>query len=382
MGGFDNQATTIDSAVVAGAGNRATGARSVVVGGGYNVASGPWSFVGGGGRASVSSGGAGTFVEDQVASGAFSAIAGGQGNRASGDLSSIGGGSNNLAGTSATIAGGAHNTALGERAAIGGGFANVASGRNSAIAGGDANLATGDGSTIAGGDLNTASGEESVVVGGRANIASGFQSFAAGHTTNADQDRCALFGLWSSFTSFRCIGATNVMRVGADHGFSVEYHSQRADGGGTRWVGISDVVAGSTIVAWNGAALTDAGVWVNASSSRQRKTDFAAVDTRDVLSRVAALPITTWRYKEGEGDVRHIGPMAEDFWDAFGIGYGSHTIADLDARGVALAAIQALKQQLDQRDGEIDRLTQRLDAMEALLQRLAPPAERTAATGE
>lgn len=34
--------------------------------------------------------------------------------------------------------------------------------------------------------------------------------------------------------------------------------------------------------------------------------------------------------------------MAEDFWESFGVGYGPQTIVDLDARGVALAAIQGL----------------------------------------
>jgi hypothetical protein len=44
--------------------------------------------------------------------------------------------------------------------------------------------------------------------------------------------------------------------------------------------------------------------------------------------------------------------MAEDFHAAFGVGYGPHTIADLDARGVAFAAIQGLNARLEQRVGE------------------------------
>ncbi|HEY1327919.1 MAG TPA: tail fiber domain-containing protein [Casimicrobiaceae bacterium] len=379
MGGFDNQATVIDSAVVAGAGNRATGPRSVVVGGGYNVASGPWSFIGGGGRQTPAAGGAGTTDEDHVASGPFSTIAGGQGNRASGIASTIGGGLRNHAADFATVAGGADNDASAGLAAIAGGDSNHATNQFTAVGGGANNVASGFSSVIAGGQANVASGAYSIVAGGGGNIAAGYGSLAAGNDAHADQDHCALFGLWKpSLTYFNCIGVPNIMRVGADHGFSVEYHSQRADGGGTRWVGIGDVIAGSTIAAWNGAALTDAGVWVNASSSRERKTDFAPVDTHEVLSRVAALPITTWRYKDGEGDVRHMGPMAEDFWDAFGVGYGSHTIADLDARGVALAAIQALKQEVDARNESIDRLQKRLDALETLLRQMSRSAPRVA----
>ncbi len=108
---------------------------------------------------------------------------------------------------------------------------------------------------------------------------------------------------------------------------------------------------------------------MNASSSRDAKTDFSAVDADDVLAKVAALPITTWRYREGEGEVRHIGPMAEDFHAAFGVGYGPHTIADLDARGVALAAIQALNAKLEVQLRERERRADALEAQIAELQR-------------
>ena len=44
--------------------------------------------------------------------------------------------------------------------------------------------------------------------------------------------------------------------------------------------------------------------------------------------------------------------MAEDFNAAFAVGYGPHTIADLDARGVALAAIQGLNVKLEAKIAE------------------------------
>lgn len=48
--------------------------------------------------------------------------------------------------------------------------------------------------------------------------------------------------------------------------------------------------------------------------------DFAAVDPRDVLAKVAALPITTWNYTFEDASVRHIGPMAQDFRTGFDVG--------------------------------------------------------------
>ena len=304
----------------------------MVVGGGYNLASGQWSFVGGGGRQTADPGAAGTYVEDNVAAGDSSTIGGGQGNRTGPNPYS-------------TVAGGRKNTASHF-------FATVA--------GGDANTASGYASTIGGGSGNNATADSASVGWGYHNMASDVLSFAAGIYANANANRCVVFSLWSEPPPGMSCFNSSVFRIAADHGFSIDYYSRRSDGGGTRWVQISDLVANVTIATWTGAYLSDAGVWVSGSSSKASKTDFAAVDTRHVLEQVTHLPITTWRYKQGEGEVRHMGPMAEDFDAAFGIGYGPQTIADLDARGVALAAIQGLNQKLDQKLKEKDATTQRL----------------------
>jgi len=56
--------------------------------------------------------------------------------------------------------------------------------------------------------------------------------------------------------------------------------------------------------------------------------------------------------------------MAEDFWDAFGIGYGDHTIADLDARGVEFAAIQGLNKLVQEKAALIERQQRRIDELQ------------------
>ncbi len=61
------------------------------------------------------------------------------------------------------------------------------------------------------------------------------------------------------------------------------------------------------------------------------------------------LPISKWSYKVEDGSVRHIGPMAQDFAAAFGLGSDDRSIGTVDADGVALAAMQAL---LRDREGE------------------------------
>src|SRR2546423_2766577 len=48
------------------------------------------------------------------------------------------------------------------------------------------------------------------------------------------------------------------------------------------------------------------------TSDRNAKENFAPISPVEVLNKVAALPITTWNFKELH-DGRHIGPMAQDF---------------------------------------------------------------------
>ncbi len=83
-------------------------------------------------------------------------------------------------------------------------------------------------------------------------------------------------------------------------------------------------------------------------SDRNSKRDIEPVDVENVLERVADMPISTWSYKTDAQGVRHLGPMAQDFHAAFGLGEDERSIATLDTSGVALAAIQALHRQVEE----------------------------------
>lgn len=96
-------------------------------------------------------------------------------------------------------------------------------------------------------------------------------------------------------------------------------------------------------------------VAVNITSDRNAKEQFKPVNARDVLERVARLPITEWQYKE-HSDARHIGPMAQDFREAFALGRDEKHITSVDADGVALAAIQGLNEKVVEKDAELARL--------------------------
>lgn len=78
-------------------------------------------------------------------------------------------------------------------------------------------------------------------------------------------------------------------------------------------------------------------------SDRNSKTGIEAVDPSEILAKVRAMPVSTWTYKhDAEDGIRHIGPMAQDFYAAFGTGRDDKGISSLDGSGVALASIQAL----------------------------------------
>jgi hypothetical protein len=110
---------------------------------------------------------------------------------------------------------------------------------------------------------------------------------------------------------------------------------------------------------------------ITPNSDRNLKTDFAVVDATAVLAQVAKLPIQQWRFKAEPKGVKHVGPMAQDFQSAFGLGEIPTAIATVDADGVALAAIQGLNQKLDEKDAEIQDLKQSIADLKKMVQSLA-----------
>jgi hypothetical protein len=94
------------------------------------------------------------------------------------------------------------------------------------------------------------------------------------------------------------------------------------------------------------------------------------VDSQDVLAKVSALPLSTWNYRSQNPEVRHIGPMAQDFRAAFNVGENETGISAVDADGVALAAIQGLNQKLDASRAENAELKERVAQLEQAVRKL------------
>jgi hypothetical protein len=104
------------------------------------------------------------------------------------------------------------------------------------------------------------------------------------------------------------------------------------------------------------------------SSSRELKRDIRPVDVHDVLERLSSVPVAEWTFK-GEG-TRHVGPMAEDFQAAFGLGQSGTGLSLTDTNGVALAAIQALHAELQSLRKQVDDQSQLLEEQRQEIQAL------------
>lgn len=115
------------------------------------------------------------------------------------------------------------------------------------------------------------------------------------------------------------------------------------------------------------------------------KENFAEVDGYEVLERLNNIPVLTWNYINDDADIQHMGPMAQDFYAAYGLGTDNRHISSLDVNGVSLAAIQTLskitadqKTQIDALSAENMALKEKVDDLESRLSKLEQAAENGA----
>jgi hypothetical protein len=282
--------------------------------------------------------------DNQIQTGADHAtVGGGSGNdiNTNAAYAFIGGGEYNLIdhdATSATIGGGG---------GIGGPGGNQigANSLSATIGGGHQNTiqANSGYATIGGGSRNTieTNAEYATIPGGKLNIATNY-AFAAGNQAQAIHTGAFV---WADSTdaSFSST-ATNQFAVRATGGFAF----------------FTSTSGGATLAAGSGS-------WTS-MSDRNAKENFAPLNPQSVLAKVAALPLSTWNYKAQNPAIRHLGPMAQDFKAAFGVGETDTGITGVDADGVALAAIQGLNQKLEETRAENADLRARLEKLERLVQ--------------
>ncbi len=398
-------------------------ARSATIGGGYgnqilsnasiaSILGGQYNVIHPNASGSTIAGGAGNIIQDDAW---FASIGGGNDNTiqsnarratiSGGQLNTIltnafvatilGGWSNTVAGRFASVGGGAVNIASGDNASVGGGYNNAAIGLDATIPGGSFNVASGDNASVGGGYNNAAIGLDATIPGGSFNVATNL-AFAAGHRAKANHPGAFVWAdnTAADFTSDRA----NQFKVRAGGGVHLVTGGSGLNPAGLRVepttanaVGVyifqtsSDAAlvlenrgAGDQLKAFNGPGSqvfrvdNDGDVFAKSftpSSDRHRKENFEPICPQEMLAKVTALPITRWNFK-GDEATPHVGPMAQDFHAAFGLGADDTTIATVDADGVALAAIQGLNQKLEQKETEITEVKQRLAALEQLVSQL------------
>ncbi|MCP4695340.1 MAG: peptidase S74, partial [Gammaproteobacteria bacterium] len=182
------------------------------------------------------------------------------------------------------------------------------------------------------------------VAGGYLNTASGAYSFAAGTQANAIHDGAFV---WADAQAVNFNSA------------AVNEFAVRASGG------VRLRTNGS-----NGCDIAPGGGTWDCTSDRNAKENFSPVDTSEILQKVAALPMETWNYKTQDDSIRHIGPMAQDFRAAFGLGENDTTISTVDSDGVALAAIQGLYRLAEAQRMQLQIQQKRLETQQEQIQGL------------
>jgi trimeric autotransporter adhesin len=232
-------------------------------------------------------------------------------------------------------------------------------------------------SSFAMGYQSTALGSYSTALGYTSN-ADGTGAVAIGYRTTADADYSVAIGQRASTNGHAGAivlsdgSTTDSTQASANNQFTV-----RAAGGirlfsnATMTVGVSVAAGGSS---WS------------VISDRNMKTGFRSIDNEDVLRRIRSIPVTTWRYKDPEASrYLHIGPMAQDFHNAFNLNADDKMINMSDLDGVTLAGVRALEARtstmkadfraktaamqadLDAKNKRIQTLEERLARLEALV---------------
>jgi hypothetical protein len=196
------------------------------------------------------------------------------------------------------------------------------------VGGGIGNTAS-TAATVGGGAYNTAFGSGSTVPGGTYNVASGEFSFAAGHRAKTTTPGSFI---WADSQEF-------------DFGPSVsDFFGVRATGGVGLTIAI-DPTTGAVTQYCN--LLPPIASW-SCTSDRDAKENFIPADGKDILQRLVAMPLSSWNFKGADPTIRSLGPTAQDFYEAFGLGRNDKSIANVNLEGVALAAVQGLNAKVDE----------------------------------
>jgi trimeric autotransporter adhesin len=184
----------------------------------------------------------------------------------------------------------------------------------------------------------------------------GLAAVAIGYNVTASQDHTTAMGKFASNNGFSgtfiwsdgsATASADTFRNTANNEFAA-----RATGG----FRFRTNLAGTT-----GCNLPAGSGVFNCTSSRYTKENF--LTATGVLDRLRKVPVTSWNYISEGKQVRHLGPMAEDFYAQFGLGTSNAAIGVQDLSGVSIAAVKELDEQLQQKSAEVERLKAEVESL-------------------
>jgi len=228
--------------------------------------------------------------------------------------------------------------------------------------------------SFAAGYQTEASGQRSTAMGSNT-IASGLHSTALGSNTEATGDFSTSIGRYvraaGNGTIFIGDNSVNtIQQATIDNRFAARFAN------GYKFYTNSTLTSGAEMLA-------GANSWSTVSDST-KKDNFLKVDGEEVLSKISNFNLRSWNYKgQDPTKFRHYGPMAQEFFTAFGNdGIGTigndTTIASADFDGINFIAIQALEKRTKEQEisiknqlSSIESLVERINELEKEKQELA-----------
>jgi hypothetical protein len=165
----------------------------------------------------------------------------------------------------------------------------------------------------------------------------------------------------------------------ANNSLGTQWRFQAATGSEDEFQ-VTKVGTGKIEMAVDAAGNLEIGGTLNEGSDRNSKQDIEHLPGDTVLERLLTVPVSEWSYKSAP-ERRHFGPMAQDFYAAFGLGADDRHISARDMAGVNMAAIQTLEarnRSLDDENrelrGELDEIRSQLLELQAVISEMRPGA--------
>jgi hypothetical protein len=290
------------------------------------------------------------------------------------DVTNIGGYSVAMGSNNAAL--GSHSSAFGYNNYTIGNFSTASGTGNStsgyaATAFGQDNTAEGPGS-VALGYLTTASGPRSIAIG-HAAVASGINSTSIGFSTRSG-------GLSSLATGYNTDASGHYSTAMGSNAHTNDKEGAFVIGDKSQGHGYVESSAHNKFTArfangyllYTSADMTDfvalgpgGNAWITSSDST-RKTNFETADGEQFLQKLHGMRLGSWNYKKQDArTMRHYGPMAQDFYSAYGRdGLGTigndTTLNAADVDGVAFILLKALELRTAELTNEIDLLKKQL----------------------